>query len=124
MTEPKQAACLLPSEHRLVVSELFFGRDIPGRGPVTSTEWTNFVARVIAANFPDGFTILDADGGWLDPWSGKLIRETSKLVIVAADPRSEPATRVNAVIAAYRHEFHQQSVGLVTRESCASFGAP
>jgi hypothetical protein len=108
----------------LVVAELFFGRSIPGREPLNDVEWGEFAQRVIADNFPDGFTVIDTEGGWLDPRGGKLMREPGKLLIVAADPGSEPAQRIGAVIESYRRQFHQQSVGVVTQQSCAAFTAP
>ncbi len=118
------AGCLFSEESKLVVAQLFFGRDIPGRGPLTDAEWSDFVIRVIAPNFPDGFTVEDGEGDWLDPRTNKLAREATKILFAAADLESDPAKRISDVIAAYRTEFKQQSVGLVTQESCARFAAP
>ncbi len=116
--------CLLPNQRPLVVAELFFGRNIPGREPLSDIEWETFAQKVIADNFPDGFTVLDTEGGWLDPRSGKLAREPGKLLIVAADPSSEPAQRIGTVVETYRRQFRQQSVGVVTQQTCAAFTAP
>jgi len=47
---PKQAAapaCPLPGQGRYAIVQLFFGRNISGRGPMTDTEWNDFVARAI-----------------------------------------------------------------------------
>ena len=105
----------------MTVTELFFGRDIPGRAPLTEAEWKGFARRTIAAAFPDGFTVIDAEGGWRDPQSGRLIREPTKLLIVAAPPGKKLASRVDQVIRAYRRQFHQRAVGIVTRTDCAAF---
>jgi hypothetical protein len=121
---PPAAGCLFSNESKLLIAQLYFGRDIPGRGPLTDAEWSDFVTRVIAPNFPDGFTVQDGEGDWLDPQTSKLGREATKILIAAADPESEPAKRISDVIAAYRKEFKQESVGLVTQESCAAFAAP
>jgi len=51
---PDQYSCLLPSEQRMLVAELFFGRGIKGREPLTDTEWAEFTAQIITPNFPDG----------------------------------------------------------------------
>ncbi len=42
-TQPYQ--CLLPSEERMLVAELFFGRNINGRLPLTDAEWAELRPR-------------------------------------------------------------------------------
>lgn len=122
LTPPKPVAqCPLPSEDRYAVIQLFFGRDIPGRGPLTDAEWDDFVARVITQQFPDGFTVLDGTGQWLDQATGRLIHEQSKVLLLAADPDSDLKTRIGTVIDAYRQQFHQDSVGVLTSEACGAF---
>ena len=121
---PKQAAaplCPLPGQERYTIAQLFFGRDIPGRGPLTDAEWDDFAARTITPQFPDGFTVLDGAGQWSDQASGKLLHEPTKILLVAADPESDVKTRIGSVIAAYRRQFKQRSVGVITSEACAAF---
>ncbi len=103
------------------MAQLFFGRDIPGRGPLTDAEWDGFVARAITPQFPDGFTVMDGAGQWYDQASGKLIREPSKILLVVADPESDLKTRIGSVVKAYRTQFHQRSVGVITSEACGVF---
>jgi hypothetical protein len=114
-------ACPLPSQEPFTIVELFFGRDIPGRGQLTDAEWSNFAAKVITDQFPDGFTVLDGEGQWFDQRTGQLVHEPSKILISAADPQSNLATRIGAITAAYRSQFHQQSVGVVTSAGCGAF---
>jgi len=121
---PKQAAapaCPLPGQGRYAIVQLFFGRNISGRGPMTDTEWNDFVARTITPQFPDGFTVIDGTGQWYDQTSGKLIHEPSKILFVAADPDSDLKTRIGSVINAYRTQFQQRTVGVITSEACADF---
>lgn len=121
---PKQAAapaCPLPDQERYAIVQIFFGRDIPGRGPLTEAEWADFVAHSVTPQFPDGFTVMDGAGQWDDQASGKLIHEQSKILLVAADPDSDLKTRIGSVIAAYRARFPQRSVGVITSEACAAF---
>ncbi len=114
------ASCPLPPEQKMVEAQLFFGRDIAGSAPVSDAQWEDFVARVIAKNFPDGFTVTDGDGEWRDPKSLKVVHEPSKILLVAAK-QAGLKDKLEAVIAAYKTRFHQQSVGVITREVCASF---
>jgi hypothetical protein len=114
-------ACPLPGQERYAIAQLFFGRDIPGRGPLTDAEWNDFAAHAITPQFPDGFTVMDGDGQWYDQASGKLIHERSKILLVAADPDSDLKARIGSVIAAYRRQFKQRSVGVITSEACGVF---
>ena len=62
-------SCSLPAERHILVAELFFGRDIKGRQPLTDAEWAEFAAQTISPNFPEGFTAFDerANGAILGP---------------------------------------------------------
>jgi hypothetical protein len=114
-------ACLLPSEQRMLVAELFFGRTIRDRGVLGEAEWAAFAAEIITPNFPDGFTAFDGEGQWRNPQTGRIGREPSKILLVAAKRSPDLANRLTAVIEAYKTRFHQQSVGVITRDSCGSF---
>ena len=114
-------SCLLPAERHMLVAELFFGRDIRGRQPVTDAEWSGFAAQSIAPNFPDGFTAFDGEGQWRNPQTGQIAGGRTKILLVAAKPEPDLSRRLSAVIDAYKAQFHQQSVGIITRDSCAAF---
>jgi hypothetical protein len=111
----------LPGQGRYTIAQIFFGRDIPGRGMLTEAEWDDFAARTVTAQFPEGFTVIDGQGQWYDQGSGKLVHEQSKILIVAADPDSDLRTRLGSVITIYRTQFKQRSVGVITSEACAAF---
>jgi hypothetical protein len=115
------ARCPLPREEPYVRIEMFFGANIPGRGPISDSEWADFVAHAVTDQFPDGFTVVEGAGQWYDQTSGKLVREASKVLIVAADPESDLQTRIGSVVAAYKARFQQQSVGIITSEACGAF---
>jgi len=106
----------------MLVAELFFGRNIAGRAPVSEAEWDDFVARVVTPNFPDGFTVFDgASGQSRAPQRGAFEREAPKIVLAAAYPRSDLKDRIEAVREAYRTRFAQRSVGVLTRWECGAF---
>jgi hypothetical protein len=114
-------ACLLPAQQRMVVAELFFGRAIRGRAPLSDAEWAEFAAQTITPNFPDGFTVFDGEGQWRNPHTGHIAHEQTKILLVAAPPTPDLGRRLATVIEAYKARFHQQSVGLITRDACAAF---
>jgi Protein of unknown function (DUF3574) len=114
-------SCLLPAEQHMLVAELFFGRNIKGRQPLTDSEWAEFAAQTIAPNFPDGFTAFDGEGQWRNPQTGQIASGRTKILFVAAKPEPDLSRRLSAVIDTYRARFHQYSVGVITRDSCAAF---
>ena len=105
----------------MLVAELFFGRSIRGRGPLTDAEWSEFAAQIVTPNFPAGFTVTDGNGQWQNSATGVITRQPTKIVLVAAKPTPDLGQRLSAVIDAYKTRFNQQSVGLITRDSCAVF---
>jgi len=114
-------SCLLPAEQRMLVAELFFGRRIKGRGPLTDAEWAEFTAQTISPNFPDGFTVFDGEGQWRSPRTGRIASDRTKILLVAVKREPDLARRLSAVTDTYKARFHQQSVGIITRDSCAAF---
>jgi hypothetical protein len=105
----------------MVVTEMFFGRDIPGRQPLTDSEWSAFATAVIVREFPDGFTVLDGNGQWTDPRTRILAGERTKILIAASTPTDDLAGKIDRIGDAYRTEFHQQPVGVLTWSACGYF---
>ncbi len=106
----------------MLVAELFFGRDKDGRLNVSDAEWSDFLASVVTPSFPDGLTVFDGYGQWRNPATGVIGRSPRvKIVLIAVKRAPDLAPRLSAVIDAYKTRFHQQSVGVITRDSCAAF---
>jgi hypothetical protein len=116
-----RTACLLREQKPMALAQLFFGRDIAGRAPLSDAEWSDFAAATLSANFPDGFTVTDGVGQWLNPETRHIVHEQSKIVEIAADDTPALGAKLAAVMAAYRTRFHQQSVGVITSRVCAAF---
>src|SRR3954447_1378860 len=66
----------------VLVFNLFFGRTVPGRGDLSDAEWHDFLNRVVTPNLPNGYTVLDANGAWMNPITKKTIQERTKLLLV------------------------------------------
>lgn len=106
----------------MLVAELFFGRDKAGRKAVSDAEWANFLAKTVTPNFPDGLTVFDGYGQWRNPQTGVIGRSPSvKIVLIAIKRSPDLSGRLSAVMDAYKTRFRQQSVGIITRDSCAAF---
>jgi hypothetical protein len=99
-----------------VVADLLFGGT-----HVSEASWARFLAAEVTPRFPDGFTVLDANGQWRAPESQKISRERSKLLMIAMPPGADNDERLQKIIEAYKTRFKQQSVGLILRPACVSF---
>ncbi len=113
--------CLLPGQQPMIVTELFFGRDIPGRAPLTDREWSDFAGSVIAKEFPRGFTETDGDGEWRNPATQAVTRERTKILIVAASRSPDLASRISRIRESYSRLYHQTTVGILTYYACGEF---
>jgi Protein of unknown function (DUF3574) len=103
------------------VAELSFGRRIIGHIAVSETQWIQFVDNEITPRFPDGLTVFDAAGQWRDPATKKIVRETSKIVLLVLPGNPDDLPRLNEIVETYKRRFKQQSVGIILRPACVSF---
>jgi hypothetical protein len=103
------------------VAELLFGRDVGGRLGVSEAAWRRFVSREITPRFPDGLTVTDAAGQWRDPATGVIEREPSKRVEIVLLGDADDQARLEAIVDAYKHRFHQHAVGIIVRPACVAF---
>lgn len=114
-------SCPLAAQKPMLLFQLFFGRSVPDRGPVTAREWSTFLRQNVTPRFPDGFTVYDAYGQWLNPASHAIARESTKVIVIATVDTPDVRTKITAVSESYRRLFHQQSVGIVSSAACAAF---
>jgi hypothetical protein len=105
----------------VLVFTLFFGKAIPGRGDLTDREWQSFLDDTVAADLPNGFTVLDANGAWMNPMTRKTIKEATKVVVAALPDVPDSLASINRVRTDYRIKFHQQLVGMTVEHACGAF---
>lgn len=103
------------------VAELIFGRSIGGRIEVSDEQWTLFVDNEITPRFPEGLTVFEAAGQWWDKVSNRIIRESSKIVLIVLPGSAEDLKRLSEISEAYKRSFRQQSVGVILRPACVAF---
>ena len=118
---PPQPTCARVDGTPMVEYQLFFGRDIAGRPALTDQEWGDFAEQVVTPHLPDGFTAFDADGQWMNPATRRIIRQRTKVIIVAMPATDAAASAIATVRDAYRTQFHQQSVGMTVHPVCGAF---
>ena len=84
-------------------------------------KWRTFLAREVTPRFPDGLTVYETTGQWRDPQNGKIGRERSRVLRMIVPTGETVQDKITAIADAYKRAFRQKSVGIVTREVCASF---
>ena len=65
--------------------------------------------------------VLDVAGQWRDKGSGRVLREPTKLVVILTTDDAPAGDKIADIVAAYKQQFHQHSVGVITRPVCAAF---
>jgi Protein of unknown function (DUF3574) len=105
----------------VLVFTLYFGRDIPGHGDLTEREWLAFLDEVITPNLPNGYTVLDASGAWMNPITRKTIHEGTKVLIVGLPDNADSLGPIARIRNAYQVQFRQQRVGMTVEAACGQF---
>jgi hypothetical protein len=103
------------------IFELYFGRAVKGRRDVTDQEWNEFRDKVITANLPEGYTVLDGTGAWLNPDTHLTKTEHMKLLIAAEPDTPASLAAIQRVRVAYETTYNQKSVGVTTHSGCGNF---
>jgi len=118
---PPAQPCAPGHGRPVLVFELFFGEAIPQRGDLTDREWLRFLDDTIAVNLPDGFTVFDAAGGWMDPVTRRTTREATKVLLTALPDAPASFEAIGRIRGAYQVRFRQQLVGMTVEHACGSF---
>jgi hypothetical protein len=113
------AACRGPAQ-AMTRFELLFGMGRKDGGDVGEAEWRRFLDAEIAPRFPDGLTVLMAEGQWRNA-EGRNIQETSRMLLIWAKPEADADGKIEAIRAAWKARFGQESVMRVDGASCVAF---
>ena len=101
---------------------VYFGQEKGDGGTVSEEAWQTFLADTVTPRFPDGLTVLDARGQWLDTGEGRLYRESTKVlnVLVPADVSEAGVGAVREISDIYKERFDQQVVFHTALPACAA----
>ena len=92
-------------------TELYFGRNKPDGKEVSRKEFDEFLSGYVTERFPDGLTVLNGNGQFLNS-EGEVERERSVVLILfyPASARNEKSIKVEEIREEYKTRFRQQSV--------------
>ncbi len=100
--------------------EMLFGTARSHGSPISDEEWRSFLDTEVTPRFPAGLTVLRGPGQWRGE-NGRLTREESKILVIWYEPSNSAESGIEAIRAAYKARFDQESVMRVDSVSCVSF---
>ena len=103
-----------------VEHQLFMGRNGDSGEVVDDAAWAAFLGEVVTPRFPDGLTVLNAQGQWRDS-EGVIQKERSKVLVILVPPGADSVRLLDEVPDEYKRRFNQESVLRVVEETCVSF---
>ena len=101
--------------------DLYLGRAVAGRADVSDTEWREFRDQVVTPALPDGYTVFDAQGAWMNTKSRTTIVEATKVLSVALPNTPESLAAIARIRGTWQSRFHQYVAGMTVHDVCASF---
>ena len=92
-------------------TELFFGTAKADGTVVTDVEFNLFIDDTVTPRFPDGLTLLKADGQFRDA-NGTIVKEASFVLILLYPLEGfvESSQKINVIRESYKEQFLQESV--------------
>jgi len=104
-------------QSQLRTAQLFLSAKPPVK--ISDSDIRRFVDAEVTPRFPDGVTVVDGGGQWQGD-ENRLIREAAKVVMIVLPEKGDPAGKVEAVRAAYRSKFRQDSVVVMPPPACVT----
>ena len=120
-THPQPPRCAPGLGTPMAIFTLYLGKAIPNHDDLTDKEWRAFQDQIVTTNLPNGYTVLDGNGGWMNPITRKTIKEGTKILIVALPETPDSLAAVERIRTAYQLKFHQQLVGMTVEQACGLF---
>jgi Protein of unknown function (DUF3574) len=114
------AARCEPGDTALVRDVVYFGRNRPDGGVVSEHDWQGFLDEVVTPRFPNGLTVVHADGQWRGR-SGAVERERAEVLTVLHGGTEDSRKAMSEVVAEYKRRFGQEAVLRERLSACASF---
>ena len=104
----------------LIEDELFFGLSKRNGGTVSETQWQAFLRDEVTPRFPQGLSVVDADGQWRGS-DGSIVQEKSRVLTLAHPDDAASEASIGAIVEAYKTRFEQEAVMRLKQRACASF---
>jgi hypothetical protein len=104
----------------MVQTELYFGLSGPKGMVIADTAFGRFVREEVSPVFPQGLTILSAQGQWRLA-DGQVVQEPSRVVRVLHPRSAQVSAQLDTIADRYCRQFVQEAVMRISRPVRASF---
>jgi hypothetical protein len=121
VTTDRQVSCPPGEDHRQV-AELVLGRNIGQTLGVSEADFTRFLDEEVTPRFPDGLTVWDSQGRWLD--KGVVWKEPGKTLTIVLPGKPDDRRKLDEIAQAYETRFRQDAVLTMVHGACVSFHLP
>lgn len=91
-----------------VETTLYFGLSKPDGTLIADSSWRRFEREEILPLFPEGFTVLSAQGVWKG--STGLVEESSRVVVFVHPENELLSDRIDSLRKRYQQQFQQDAV--------------
>jgi hypothetical protein len=91
-----------------VLTRMYFGLNMP-KGRVSEAQWQKFVSDEVTPLFPEGLTVLQAQGQWQKS-DGGIEREASRVLEVLHTDAAYANRAAQFIAQRYKQQFQQESV--------------
>ena len=98
---------------------MYFGLTRPA-GKISEAEWQTFLRDEVTPRFPEGLTVIEADGQYRRA-DGTIQREPSKVLVILHDDKPSTRKALEELVVSYKKAFKQESVLWETARVCAAF---
>lgn len=92
-------------------ARLYFGLGGPD-GPIADAAWEAFLSEIITPRFPDGLTVLEAQGQWRGA-DHTVSREATRVVEVMHEPSRTAELAIDEIADAFKTRYGQEAVMVV-----------
>ncbi len=105
------SACASTANHAQtwLRTELYLGLSRHNAPDIAPAQFQAFLDSEVTPRFPDGYTVVDAQGRWRDS-AGRIVTEPSRVIILLHPEDADADRKIDEIRDAYKHEFDQESV--------------
>jgi hypothetical protein len=96
-------------------TEIYFGRHFSNRGEITDQQFAEFLSYHVTPAFPAGLTVYDAYGQ-MQHSSGEIVKQKTKVVVLVHKNSKADDDAINKIVTAYRSQFGNPQVMLLTKQ--------
>src|SRR5262249_10585981 len=113
------SGCQQWGDQRWTRTELYFGLTRHDGSVISDADWSRFVDEQVTPRFPDGLTIVAAEGRFRE--GQRTLAEPSRMGIILHPPSREADEKIDTLAKAYARQFEQESVLRADSKSRVSF---